>query len=195
MPSPLMSPATATDTRLDADLGGEPGELYDGAAEYCSDLGVVVGRNDHVVEAIPIHVTRGDVGSETGAVQRLPLAETGVAEAGGVDRRSQAGCAAEQHVYAASIADRNAVARHPDHDVVEAVAVDVAGVAHGRAAKGAVAMGEELRHARPVEVDRRAETARLAVDDVRQAGAVAVGGMARRSDDEVVEAVAVHVAG
>ena len=143
-------------------------------------------------------------------VVRLLAVDDEAAGAGGdvdeVDRGAEAAGLAEHHIAVAGIRARVAGAVGeigPDDQVVEAVAVDVAGRGHREAARSRRPSSPWMTKPPRAggdggEVDRGAEAAGLAEHHIAVAGtsravAGAVGAM--RPDDQVVEAVAVDVAG
>ena len=115
---------------------------------------------------------------------------------GGAGVRHPGEFAAEEHVTGARFDQRIRVGEaSSDDDIVKAVAVDVPGGAHGGAGFIVVRHAVEAEAGGAVEgreIDGGRKTARLAEDHVTSASFVVGAG---RSDNDIVEAVAVDVPG
>src|SRR5262245_58802384 len=163
--------------------------------------------DDQVVEAVTVDVARGN--RTTGYIAAILAMDEEAAVAGRdrgeVDLRRKAASVTEHHVAVtredAGVAGAIAVAS-PDDEVVKAVAVDVTGRGYRKAGliRRLLAMDDEAAVAGRdrAEVDLRRKPRGLAEHHVAVAcaGAGVVGTVAvQGSDDDVVEAVAVEIAG
>ena len=164
--------------------------------------------DDEVVETVAIDVAGRGCGIAGGVARILAMDdEFAVAgrDRGEVDLGREARGLAEHHVAVASTCAgvAGAVAKGcPDDEVVEAVAVDVAGRRYPDAGNigGVLAMDDESAVASRDrgEVDLRHKARRLTEHHVAVASTIPrVGGPTATecSDDEVVEAVAIDIAG
>ena len=168
-----------------------------------------LGADDQVVEAVAVDVAGGGdraAGQVAGILADDDEAAAAGGDVGQVDGRAKAAGPAEHHVAVAGVGfdiARRVAALGADDQVVEAVAVDVAGRGDRDAGPVVAILAEDCQTAAAggdgCQVDGRAKAARLAEDHVAVAGVIGLDiarrVAARRADDQVVEAVAVDVAG
>jgi hypothetical protein len=211
LPAELVEGDVADDreARGRADVVGEvevERELRRAAAAAEDDIGlagvgaaiVVAERGDEdVVEAVAVHVARGRHVAAGLVVRGIALdgESDGRGEILDVDGR-EAACLAVDHVGGPGIDSAGIRQLCADQQIVEAVAVDVPGRGDAEAELVAVVFadnGETLGRTQRAEVDV-GEAARLSEQHIGRAGAAAAFGV-ERTDDDVVEAVAIDVAG
>ncbi len=152
---------------------------------------------DHdVIEAVAVDVPRrGDRGSGAVGVRHAGESEAvGPVEARQVDVGGEPGHPAEHDV---GRPHRIGPGRADDH-IVEAVAVDIAGRGHGRAAVGVEARAAEpeaVGSVEAVDVEIGGKTGFRAEHHIADARRIPMGIGLRRAQDQVGQTVAVDVAG
>ena len=157
-----------------------------------------IGADGDIVEAVAIDVPgRRDAvaGIVIGcrAVDPDPFAGTEIAQVHLLTGRLPP----EDQIDGAGIGPPGVVVRRRDEDIVETIAVDVAGRGDGKAGAVVGGIAEDLEAVGRVEFGEvdRADAAGLAEDHISGAGIVAAFAIRRRAEEEVGKAVAVDVAG